>query len=731
MSVKIKQARLSIEELHELKWLMGGCLTLLSLWSLWSLDLQSELFLLLGSLVVIAALILPARVAQIPVAVWRPAGFVLLFVVGADFVLHLPEFMPPLLRMVILLLVYRTLAPRRRRDDLQVVLLCLFCVVISGVLTVSLLFAFQILLFTPIAMGLLFVVCLLDRGPESRSYLPSWQSFRWSSLVRRVVRVVDFRVLFLGAALFGFVVLVSTVLFVLTPRFNLDQVIPYLQIKSEARSGFSENVKLGAVSEIIEDTAVAMRIDVPSLEAIDAAPYWRILVLDKYDKGYFRMSDELKRDPFARYKKEREWLGRDLVGSGVSKRDRRGEIWTFYLEGATTQYLPIPGQFYSLRFEGLQDIVVMADLHVLGLDSVRQSVFSYQIEDLQWSRRLPASEEEQSAFSILPMTVEGDAPGYPLTTMELKLESEDAGFLRDLNQQILPTDGALGAAAYSQAATDYLWQNFRYSLSPDGSVLAADPVVDWLREGQAGHCEYFAGAFVLLARAAGYPARMVVGFAGGSWNVVESYFVVRNSDAHAWVEIYDAATSEWLRVDPTPGSGSSNPDLAQPTGVKFEAGWSAWLDSLRIQWYRRIVNFDQADQVEMASTLKDVWDEWVETFSLQVKSALSRVKEWVARPFSRGNFIRAGFVLVCGVGLFFLWRTRYGWLGLLYRMLRRPQALDPVRKQAGRYLRRLKASGVDAPVARDLEALRFGPAVTPSVAKSVFVNARRALRRRS
>ena len=69
-----------------------------------------------------------------------------------------------------------------------------------------------------------------------------------------------------------------------------------------------------------------------------------------------------------------------------------------------------------------------------------------------------------------------------------------------------------------------------------------------------GHCELFAGAFTLLARTAGHPTRVVGGFVGGTWN--EDYLIVRNSNAHAWCEIFDGAES-WLRVDPTMSAGGA------------------------------------------------------------------------------------------------------------------------------------------------------------------------------
>ena len=223
--------------MHELKHLVGGVLAALALWSLMSLDLGMDLLLLAAMSVTVTSSIKPSISARIPDVAWRILGPVLLLFVAADFLMHLPAFIPSLVRMVVGLLLFRVLAPRSKREDLQLVLVCLFCLVMSGVMTVSFLFAFQILIFTPLAMGLLFLICLLDRGAAVLPFKPSWVEFSVARLVKRVWEVLDFRVLFLGGVMFGFVVLVSTMLFVLTPRFSLDQKIPFLELAAQPQTG--------------------------------------------------------------------------------------------------------------------------------------------------------------------------------------------------------------------------------------------------------------------------------------------------------------------------------------------------------------------------------------------------------------------------------------------------------------------------------------------------------------
>src|SRR4029077_16471354 len=92
-------------------------------------------------------------------------------------------------------------------------------------------------------------------------------------------------------------------------------------------------------------------------------------------------------------------------------------------------------------------------------------------------------------------------------------------------------------AALVQAALDYLRRGgFVYSLEPP--PLGADAVDDFLFQTREGFCGHYASAFVALMRAAGIPARVVTGYRGGEWNPVARFFVIRQSDAHAWAEVW-------------------------------------------------------------------------------------------------------------------------------------------------------------------------------------------------
>jgi hypothetical protein len=104
-------------------------------------------------------------------------------------------------------------------------------------------------------------------------------------------------------------------------------------------------------------------------------------------------------------------------------------------------------------------------------------------------------------------------------------------------------------AALVEAVLDYLRTGgFVYSLEPER--LGADAIDDFLFRTRVGFCGHYASAFVVLMRAAGVPARVVTGYLGGDWIPYGGYFLVRQSDAHAWAEVWLEGRG-WTRVDPT------------------------------------------------------------------------------------------------------------------------------------------------------------------------------------
>ena len=130
------------------------------------------------------------------------------------------------------------------------------------------------------------------------------------------------------------------------------------------------------------------------------------------------------------------------------------------------------------------------------------------------------------------------------------------------------------------------------------------PIEYFLLEARRGHCEYFASAMVLLLRAQGIPARLVTGFLGAEYAPWERAWVVRQSNAHAWVEGYLPGAG-WQVFDPTPPAGRPTSEPESLLGSMREA-WEFVL----FRWDRYVISFDFDDQVGIFFRLRTLWDQF-------------------------------------------------------------------------------------------------------------------------
>ena len=164
---------------------------------------------------------------------------------------------------------------------------------------------------------------------------------------------------------------------------------------------------------------------------------------------------------------------------------------------------------------------------------------------------------------------------------------------------------------YVEAVLDFFRKGgFQYTLTPPR--LGYDSIDDFLFNTRLGFCGHYASAFVALMRAGGVPARVVTGYLGGEWNPIGSYFVVRQSDAHSWAEVW-LESRGWTRVDPT---GVVAPERLRrgildilPNAVSAQARfvWSQpWLagllqrwDAVNTWWNDRVVKFNYEDQLRL------------------------------------------------------------------------------------------------------------------------------------
>jgi transglutaminase-like putative cysteine protease len=164
---------------------------------------------------------------------------------------------------------------------------------------------------------------------------------------------------------------------------------------------------------------------------------------------------------------------------------------------------------------------------------------------------------------------------------------------------------SMRAAAPSENAfiravlTRFSEEEYYYTLEPP--PLGSNPVDRFLFQTRRGFCEHYASAFALMMRAAGIPARIVVGYQGGELNPMGGYMIVRQADAHAWTEVWLEGTG-WRRVDPTGAVAPERVDAGR-TGAMFDGSGAAWgLGAPSRLLHKLVLTWDAANAK---------WNEWI------------------------------------------------------------------------------------------------------------------------
>lgn len=723
-------ARLVELDRERMRWLSGQLCMLLAVSGAFTIDVGAATLATAVLLCGGVSLLFPSWITHIPSAFLRWSPFVLLAWIIGDFVRSGGDIIPPLYRMILWLLLYRALQQRNAPEERQMLLLSLFLILVTGVLTQDILFGVQMVMFGPMA---LITLVLTTLQPSSGDMRPVLKNFRWAGLPGRVWRQLDRRTALVFAALYLTLVAMTSLLFISLPRFDIGKSLPFPRLQSQrSLVGFSDTVQYGDLVDILDDAAIAMRVDV-SADNPPAQPYWRMVALDAYVADGFRVSTRVLN---RRIPKQ----GSVIYGSGIPATELSTPgIWTVYMEGGISAYLPMLGGFDVLRFNSRMSLDSMGLNSTLRLREVQASTLSMRYEGMVQQLIWPAVREDLALHGAVGISSETRSPAYlqeveyPLTTLVVP----DG----DANERILSRHlarvGAKGEddiESFAQRIIAHLQQGRGYSMQVVISSGEADTALRWLDSDLPGHCELYAGAFILLARAAEIPARMVTGFAGGDWNGYENYFMVRNRHAHAWAEIYDPARG-WIRADPTPGSlrDRSLEEELSAGGLFADRTFRAYLDSLKVLWYRRVIQFDTTDQQELAEAVRG----WSQSAG---QALWSWIKALWNKPGDKSPDVTTEDVLSLSQENLYKRAIIWTMLVLLASAIaiavhRSRSSPANLRQRAGALVHRARRRGIklqerNEAWATDLLSVRYGPQHQwPADPASVVQRARRELRR--
>lgn len=415
-------------------------------------------------------------------------------------------------------------------------------------------------------------------------------------------------------------------------------------------SGFTDNVQLGNHGTIRENATIVMRVLFPEgMPAPPEALYWRGQSLDFYDGRSWADNDEVE-----------EQVVRYDDGSGYAfdpPRAMQTASWDELIDGAVPVEINLEpldshvlfslGRMRALELpHALSELPDSAFGRHLEVDSTGEvslrSRSSMGVRYIAWSdpfpiapsherdRRWPADAADlgdavwQTHLASLP-------EGEPIPERPLQLSPELINDVVARNQQSvfrgssrhiaehylqLPDDIITERMAelteqlraehpdpyqYALAVQDWLQTSLQYTTDlPQPSGPGANLVDEFMFEWQRGHCEYFATAMVVLLRQQGIPARLVNGFLGADYNSVGEFYTVRQANAHSWVEVnLGAWRGGWIQFDPTPAGAVSMGSSGMFANIAM------FIDSLRLSWFRWVVEYDLEKQLGAARNVLD------------------------------------------------------------------------------------------------------------------------------
>ena len=372
----------------------------------------------------------------------------------------------------------------------------------------------------------------------------------------------------------------AALLFVLFPR--LAGPLWGSPGETGARTGLSDRMAPGSISELSLSDTVAFRVDFPGLPPPSAQRYWRGPVLSRFDGFEWSAAQTIKA---SRASPER---GQSIDYTVTLEPTNRP--WLFALEHPTGLPRAPSDDITGPTGQERNLAILTEDDRLVAAAPVTQAIRYHQRSLL--SDRFPA----RSAFDA---------------TENLRLprgNPRSVAFAKDLREQS-SSDSAFVLAVLKWFRTE----SFVYTLAPP--LLEGDRIDGFLFDTRRGFCEHYAGAFVFLLRAAGIPARVVTGYQGGEINPDGGYMIVRDSDAHAWAEAL--INGRWQRFDPTAAVAPSRIErglgaaLPQGEPVPYLARLDmTWLKALRLhwdavnyQWQRSVVGFNLQRQRDVLRDL--------------------------------------------------------------------------------------------------------------------------------
>ncbi len=367
-----------------------------------------------------------------------------------------------------------------------------------------------------------------------------------------------------GSRLLLIAVPIGVALFLFFPRWG-SPLWGVPERSLDSRTGLSDSMTPGSIQALFMDDSPAFRATFEGDPPPQSALYWRGPVLWNFDGRTWDMSR-----------------------------------WSTSIEADSMPDADTAPYRYQVQLEPNERHWLFAlDYPALKPEAARRMTFDYQLLTRRAITQLTAYEVASDPDFI-------DSPELKSTFRNMALALPDGFNPRTramMNEWRAEAD--TDAALVRRALAHFNQEEFRYTLNPP--LLSGDSVDEFLFDTRSGFCEHYASAFTVMMRMAGIPARVVTGYQGGWFNELGNYLLVRQSDAHAWAEVWLPGTG-WTRIDPT---AAVAPSRVEQGSLDALGGRRHLLD---YEWYRGLRN--GLDWVNRS------WNDWIIAFDAQRQSGL-------------------------------------------------------------------------------------------------------------
>jgi protein-glutamine gamma-glutamyltransferase len=639
------------------------------------LDLPS-VALVIPALLLRGYFLLTGRQAMIPER-WTTYLTLAYFVFyAADYFYFSQSFVFATVHMVLFSVVVKIFSVRRERDLVYLAVLSFLLVLSAAVLTVHTGFLLTFCLFIVVAMATLISMEMRRAEQQAASRVPPKRD---SEFHRSLAGV--------AAALAAMTIAGSAVIFFVLPRINTGGYLRNFGVQSAMVTGFSQEVRLGGIGQIQQSDAVVMHVQVSS-GRLPHDVKWRGIALANFDG-------------------QRWWNSFDARNISNSHSDLSQTLHRAFYSGAHSA--PALGTLeYRVIMEpvGLNVFFLAPVPLEVGGNYPRLQTTPDGAVFTAGGRSDSDAPQGISLYSAVadvrdpePWVRDSNSRDYPpqVAGSYLHLPPMDAR-IQELARRV--TASSRSNYERARAIESYLKDNFEYTLEL-GDTARPDPVAYFLFQRRKGHCEYFASSMTVMLRTIGIPARVVNGFRGGEYNDVTGSYIVREKDAHSWVEVYFPEFG-WVTFDPTASAPA-------PAASGAWARAALYLDAAREMWREWIINYDFSHQARLSNELSNTTgnaQSKVRTWTwLKYRSLVDRMAVWQRRmqKMSPGEMAIACVVLAVLLSLPFASKA---WRNLQRARMRKNPWRAPKSAASFWYLRLLKR------LARS--GIRKTPAQTPA-----------------